>query len=94
MDKLDKDIIKFQNTCYTIVYKDLMNGIICEKEHIFNAFIFFLKVDDIRMEITLNMIKKYYNEYLSELFESKLNELIRFENYEMCEKLKKIKASI
>ena len=87
---LDEKINKFQNACYTIVYDDLMNGIICEKENMFNAFLFFLKVNDPRMKNTLNMLNKYYVDYLNELIKNSYSDFLRFENYKMCEKMKNL----
>lgn len=76
---------RFLLICNTLFYDKLMEGFIYEKEEIAESLDFFLEVGDFKKVTKIvEILNKYYNGYVTEIFEG----YVKSEKYEMCSKMK------
>lgn len=77
---------KLEEKGYATLFERIAEGYIFEKETIYNALNYFIRVDNVeKANFIAGILNKYYDGYINE----KINELIGYECYEMCDKLKK-----
>ncbi|NPV12781.1 MAG: hypothetical protein HPY57_13420 [Ignavibacteria bacterium] len=77
---------RFLKVCNTLYYNKLMDGFIFEKEEIAECLDYFIEINDSeKISKIIELLDKYYNGYVTEIFEGYL----KSEKYEMCAKMKK-----
>jgi len=82
---IEDTVLEFETFAYGTAHESLMNGIIVEKEIVYETLEFFIKINDKnKMKDVAFILNKYYKGFLTEKFE----ELIINEEYETCSKLK------
>lgn len=85
-EEINKATLKFEYAVYIPYYNNLIKGWFYPSEDIFKVIEFFIRIkDNEKIEKCVEILNKYYGDFLKKKFE----ELLKNEEYEKCNELKK-----
>lgn len=83
---LEEELLAFERMCYEPFYQKVVEGFIFESEDLYDTLEFFERVNDTKKsDFIADVLNKYYEGYV----QKKMNELIKEEKYEECNRIKR-----